>query len=76
MINRLATLPIGNEQDCICHKPNGKHRNNCNAFRLSEFLKRCGACTKVRVTDVNGKQTVYESASIYGDSDLYSGVND
>lgn len=48
-----------NEDDCICEKPNGKHRNNCNAFRLSEFFKRCGACTKIKVTDVDGKETIY-----------------
>jgi hypothetical protein len=30
----------GNEKDCICEKPKGKHRKNCDAFRLSEFLKQ------------------------------------
>jgi len=28
----------GNEKDCICEKPNGKHRKNCDAYRLSQFL--------------------------------------
>ena len=27
----------GNEQDCICAKPNGKHSKRCDAYRLSEF---------------------------------------
>ena len=27
----------GNEQDCICEKPNGKHRKHCDAYRLSQF---------------------------------------
>lgn len=30
----------GNEQDCICAKPNGGHTKRCDAFRLSEFLKK------------------------------------
>jgi hypothetical protein len=30
----------GNEKDCICHKPNGRHTRYCDSFRLSEFLKR------------------------------------
>ncbi|MCR4308095.1 MAG: hypothetical protein NUV80_06060 [Candidatus Berkelbacteria bacterium] len=33
-------LMKGNEQDCICHKPNGKHTKNCDAYRLSEFEKK------------------------------------
>lgn len=33
----------GNEKDCICHKPKGKHTKYCDAFRLSEFLKKCAA---------------------------------
>lgn len=28
----------GNEKDCICHKPKGKHTRPCDAYRLSEFL--------------------------------------
>jgi len=28
----------GNEKDCICEKPNKKHRKYCNAFRLREFF--------------------------------------
>jgi hypothetical protein len=30
----------GNEKDCICEKPKGKHKKYCDAFRLSEFLKK------------------------------------
>ena len=30
----------GNEKDCICEKPNGRHRKYCDAYRLSEFLKK------------------------------------
>lgn len=30
----------GNEKDCICAKPDGKHEEYCDAFRLSEFLKK------------------------------------
>lgn len=30
----------GNESDCICEKPNGKHRKRCDAYRLSEFEKK------------------------------------
>jgi len=33
----------GNEQDCICEKPKGKHRKHCDAFRLSEFLNKCAS---------------------------------
>lgn len=29
----------GNEKDCICDKPKGKHKKYCDAFRLSEFYK-------------------------------------
>jgi hypothetical protein len=28
----------GNEQDCICEKPKGKHRKNCDAYRLGQFF--------------------------------------
>ena len=30
----------GNEKDCICEKPKGKHRKHCQAYRLAEFLKK------------------------------------
>lgn len=30
----------GNEKDCICDEPDGKHRKHCDAYRLSEFLKQ------------------------------------
>jgi len=33
----------GNETDCICDKPKGKHKKYCDAYRLSEFFKKCGA---------------------------------
>lgn len=36
----------GNEQDCICEKPKGKHRKFCNAYRMSEFFKKCSAVLK------------------------------
>lgn len=28
----------GNEKDCICEKPNGKHRKYCDAYLLKEFM--------------------------------------
>ena len=28
----------GNEQDCICHKPKGKHKKYCDAFRFWAFM--------------------------------------
>jgi hypothetical protein len=34
---------LGNERDCICAKPNGKHEEHCNAYRLSEFMKKCAS---------------------------------
>jgi hypothetical protein len=30
----------GNEKDCICHKPKGKHTKNCDAYRLSQVLSK------------------------------------
>jgi hypothetical protein len=36
----------GNERDCICEKPKGKHRKYCDAYRLSEFLKKIVTPTK------------------------------
>ena len=33
----------GNERDCICHKPDGKHTEYYDAYRLSEMLKKCAA---------------------------------
>jgi hypothetical protein len=33
----------GNEKDCICEKPKGKHRKRCDAYRLSVFLITCAA---------------------------------
>jgi hypothetical protein len=33
----------GNERDCICEKPSGKHRKYCDAYRLSEFFKKAAS---------------------------------
>lgn len=33
----------GNEEDCICEKPKGKHTKHCDAYRFAEFLKKCAA---------------------------------
>lgn len=30
----------GNEKDCICPKLGGKHREYCDKYRLSEFMKK------------------------------------
>jgi len=30
----------GNESDCICHKPKGKHTQSCDAYRLAGFVKK------------------------------------
>ena len=30
----------GNEKDCICEKLKGEHREYCNAYRFSEFIKK------------------------------------
>lgn len=43
----------GNEQDCICEKPNGKHRKRCDAYRLSEFEKKI-AHIKMEHVDKDG----------------------
>jgi hypothetical protein len=37
----------GNEKDCICEKLNGKHRRYCDAYRMSEFLKKATG-TKIK----------------------------
>jgi hypothetical protein len=34
-------MMLGNEKDCICAKPHGKHEGYCDAYRLSEFWKKC-----------------------------------
>lgn len=45
----------GNEKDCICHKPKGKHTKRCDAYRLSEYLKRVANNTvEVGIYDVLG----------------------
>ena len=33
----------GNEDDCICHRPNGKHEQYCDAYRLAEMIKKISA---------------------------------
>lgn len=33
----------GNEKDCICEKPDGKHRKHCDEYRLSQFLLELSA---------------------------------
>ena len=45
----------GNEKDCICHKPKGKHTKYCDAFRLSEFLKRCASVERTKNGQHNKK---------------------
>jgi hypothetical protein len=42
----------GNEQDCICDKPHGKHREYCDAYRLSEFLKKINMVNYDQQTNV------------------------
>lgn len=42
----------GNEKDCICEKPNGKHRKYCDAFRLSEFFKKAASAKKIIVKKI------------------------
>ena len=42
----------GNEKDCICEKPNGKHRKYCDAYRLSEFYKKI-ASSKIKIVSNN-----------------------
>jgi len=43
MVEKYGGEMRGNERDCICHKPNGKHTEYCDAYRLSEFLKKCAS---------------------------------
>lgn len=38
-----VNMMLGNDEDCICAKPNGKHEEYCDAYRLSEFLKKCAS---------------------------------
>lgn len=38
----------GNEKDCVCEKPRGKHRKYCDAYRLSVFLARANGAKIVR----------------------------
>lgn len=35
----------GNEKDCICEKPKGKHRKHCDAYRLSQFFIKMASIT-------------------------------
>lgn len=46
----------GNEKDCICEKPNGKHRKYCDAYRLSEFIKKVKG-SKIIITSETNKLT-------------------
>lgn len=39
----------GNETDCICSKPNGTHEEHCDAYRLSEFLKKCANVKTIKI---------------------------
>ena len=41
----------GNEKDCICEKPKGKHRKNCDAYRLSVFLIRASAAKTIVIKE-------------------------
>ena len=50
----------GNEKDCICDKPNGKHTRYCDAYRLSEFFKKC-VNAKISLTPLSTKQIKYEN---------------
>ena len=36
-------MMLGNDSDCICHKPNGRHEGFCDAYRLSEFEKKAAS---------------------------------
>ena len=38
----------GNEKDCICEKPKNKHHKYCDAYRLSEFYKKCAAVFTIK----------------------------
>lgn len=43
----------GNKKDCICDKPDGKHRKFCDAYRLSEFYKKVAANIKeVKISEI------------------------
>lgn len=44
----------GNEEDCICEKPNEKHRKHCNVYRLEQFL------IKVARTTMSKEISLYE----------------
>ena len=37
---RSNKLMLGNERDCLCAKPKGKHEEYCDAYRWSEFSKK------------------------------------
>ena len=45
----------GNEQDCICSKPKGKHKKYCDAYRLSVFFTKCAAQKYLKKEVDNGK---------------------
>lgn len=37
----------GNEKDCICEKPKGRHTKSCDAYRLEKFLMECAGFKKI-----------------------------
>ncbi len=41
----------GNEQDCICEKPKGKHRKNCDAYRLSQVMIKVASLSADQLSD-------------------------
>jgi hypothetical protein len=41
----------GNEEDCICAKPKGKHEDFCDAYRLSKFFKKFASSKTERMKD-------------------------
>ena len=38
----------GNKKDCICEKPNGKHKEYCDSFRWYKFLIRASSVKNIR----------------------------
>jgi len=46
----------GNTKDCICEKSKGKHREHCDAYRLSEFIKKAVAVTSTHPPITKGQK--------------------
>lgn len=42
----------GNEKDCICEKPKGKHTKYCDAYRLAEFAIKMASLLDDPLTSV------------------------